>query len=60
MQNFTKHNIELSFEFSTLQFFGFFLVSLVVGLILGVLVRWEIGLGIGLGLLLIEYAFLSE
>ena len=60
MQNFTKHNIDLSFEMTALQFFGFFLVSLIIGVVLGVVLSWQVGLGVGVSLLLMVYTFLGK
>ena len=57
MKTFTKHNAETPLEFTGIQFAVSFFLCLIVGLTLGLSIRWEVGLGVGLGLLFLAYCF---
>lgn len=60
MKSFTQHNAEPFFEFSLLQFVLSLLISGVVGVALGLTLKWYIGLAVGLGLLVLQYVLLGE
>ncbi len=60
MKSFTSHNADPYFEFTGTQFFTTFLFATIVGVILGLTVRWEVGVGVGCGLLAIQYFLLGR
>ncbi len=60
MKSFTAHNADPYFEFTGTQFFITFLFATIMGVILGLTVRWEVGVGVGCGLLAIQYFLLGR
>lgn len=60
METFALYTSEVWFEFTVLQFFVSFTFSVIVGLALGIGLSWPIGVGVGGGLLLLQYVFLGE
>ena len=60
MKQFTEHSADPVFGFSWVQFSLTFMLSVFLGLILGFTVRWEVGVGVGGGLFLLQYFFLCE
>ena len=60
MNAFTKHNVEPGFVFSWLEFLICIFVSGITGLVLGLSLRWEIGVGVGGAIFLLQYVILGE
>ena len=59
MKSFTKANMEDSLEFTWSLFILLLIVNCYIGIILALAVRWELGIGLGFGLFLLEYGFLG-
>ena len=60
MEAFAVRSMEALFEFSWLQFLVVFLMSVLIGVVLGVAVEWYIGLAVGGGLFILQYIFLGN
>ena len=60
MKSFTKANMEDSLEFTWSLFIILLLVNCFIGSVLALAVRWEVGIGVGFGLFLVEYGFLGR
>ncbi|XP_046352600.2 kinase D-interacting substrate of 220 kDa B-like isoform X1 [Haliotis rufescens] len=59
MKSFTMQNVQGPFTFSWVLFITLFLINAIIGEVLGLAVRYEVGLGVGLGLFPLEYGFLG-
>eukprot|EP00923_Selenidium_pygospionis_P036301 GHVN01063695.1.p1 GENE.GHVN01063695.1~~GHVN01063695.1.p1 ORF type:complete len:371 (+),score=31.98 GHVN01063695.1:142-1254(+) len=57
MKDFTEHGTDPVFEFSWVLFLMVGIIAMAVGGILGGTVRWEVGVGVGCGLFLLQYIF---
>ena len=60
MKSFTKANMEDSLEFTWSLFIILLIVNCFIGSVLALAVMWEMGIGVGFGLFLLEYAFLGR
>ena len=61
MKSFTKENVEEHFTFGWALFFILLLINNVIGVVFALaLKKWEVGLGIGLGIFPVEYAILGN
>ncbi|KAK3100286.1 hypothetical protein FSP39_017608 [Pinctada imbricata] len=59
MKSFTRANKDEHFTFCWTLFIILLLINNIIGLTLALSVRWEVGLGVGLGLFPLQYAFLG-
>jgi hypothetical protein len=59
MEAFAERNIDTFFEFSWLQFTLCFIISVLVGVSLGIAFKWYIGLAVGGGIFILQYCFLG-
>ena len=60
MEAFAERSIDTYFEFSILQFFIVLFLSVLIGVIFGATLRWEVGLSVGVGVFLLLYAILGN
>jgi hypothetical protein len=60
MEAFAERSTDSHFRFSWLQFYVVFLLSVLIGVTLGVVLQWYIGLAVGGGLFILQYAILGK
>ena len=60
MKSFTASNMEDSLEFTWSLFFILLVVNCFIGSVPAFAGEWEVGIGVGLGLFILEYGFLGK